>query len=568
MIRRLLWVVALTAVAQAQTIVPGPKMPLLPLSVTDNGWTNYVMIYNGAAGAANYALGLATSTDRGLTWAEYGNNPTLIHGLPGSWDNAWVAQPWLIHDGSQYVVYYTGFDNTYRRIGRATSADLTTWTKYASNPVLNLGTAGDFDDSGVNIPVVLYDTNATHAFQMWYTGWPDADFPHGTTIGYAYSDDGISWTKVGKVLDKGAIGTFEEDGLATGAVFKSGSTYYIYYGGFASTNYHSALATCTDPADAGTYTKQGEIAGYTTNLTMGGITYYSNYPRSFINQVSQYLAYLTLHHTNLSGAHNLEATGYAIVTNFTGFSAPPTGPLLTLGSGWSATSAENASVLPVLSVTNATMMARYPMDDGSGGYFIDTVRYNYGTLAGGTSWVTGHSGGGSDKAVSLNGSNGNGSFGEIPQTRFTTNFTIAFWMKPASTSQSNKYLLTRHSTVGADNSTNQTAVIYEFVNDQVEFYATAFTGTDPRTGSQLPVASTGWHHICYTYNGSTWAGYHNGTNVFSTSRTFSLSGVTLNGWFLTWTLSGGLAAFSGAVDDVRLYNTALSSSDVTAIYNQ
>jgi Concanavalin A-like lectin/glucanases superfamily len=91
--------------------------------------------------------------------------------------------------------------------------------------------------------------------------------------------------------------------------------------------------------------------------------------------------------------------------------------------------------------------------------------------------------------------------------QITSTFTISFWMKAASTSESQKYLLAKHST-GAD----QWAVIYEYVNDQVEFFALSlgYTGSDPRPNSQIPITDTSWHHIVYAYDGAQWRGYKPG----------------------------------------------------------
>lgn len=132
------------------------------------------------------------------------------------------------------------------------------------------------------------------------------------------------------------------------------------------------------------------------------------------------------------------------------------------------------------------------------------------------------------KALSFDGSSDKVLVNDSSMLRVSNNFTLSLWFKPSSTTQSNKYILSRNNSVG----TNQSAIIYEYVNDQVEFYATGYTGSDPRTGSQIPIIDTNWHNITYSYNGTTWAGYLDGVNVFSTSRTFGLSTVVLDGWYL------------------------------------
>ena len=53
------------------------------------------------------------------------------------------------------------------QIGYASSSDGTTWTKYASNPVMKTDQSGDWDNLGVMTPSVIKNGST---YQMWYTG--------------------------------------------------------------------------------------------------------------------------------------------------------------------------------------------------------------------------------------------------------------------------------------------------------------------------------------------------------------------------------------------------------------
>jgi hypothetical protein len=78
------------------------------------------------------------------------------------------------------------------------------------------------------------------------------------SIGYAYSSDGLSWTKVGQVLTKGASATWEDEGVLPMAIVKDGATYSLFYGGRQGTTvpkWQGGVATFTDPE--GAYTKHG-----------------------------------------------------------------------------------------------------------------------------------------------------------------------------------------------------------------------------------------------------------------------------------------------------------------------
>lgn len=210
-------------------------------------------LFNGQNGDGVYAIGAATRTAG--TWSEYGSNPVLQKGSAGAWDDGHVKDPCLIWDGSQYVMYYSGYDGASYQIGRATASSVNgPWTKDASNPVVALGSGGDFDDTGLAFPTVLYEPSDTgNEWKMWYR----ANDGSTETIGYAHSTDGISWTKVGKVLDVGSGGSWDDVGVLPGAVINVAGTYNLFYGGRQSSTpsyfWQGGLATFSDPE--GTYTR-------------------------------------------------------------------------------------------------------------------------------------------------------------------------------------------------------------------------------------------------------------------------------------------------------------------------
>jgi|GEM_PF-4469528 len=148
----------------------------------------------------------------------------------------------------------------------------------------------------------------------------------------------------------------------------------------------------------------------------------------------------------------------------------------------------------------------------------------------------------------------------------TNNFAISLWVKPNDLTQTNRYLLSKLGT-----SDNTYAIIWEYVGDNLEFYSSSYTGSNPRTGSQIPITNTNWHHIVYTYNGSTWAGYRDGENIFSLSTTFSLTASTQN---LLWgtfdgvgTCGGTGCSFGGLIEEAKIYNRALTANEISMDYN-
>ena len=126
------------------------------------------MWYSGIDSSQTYRIGVATSPD-GKTWTNCASNPVFSSESANAWENGYVYAPSVLYDGSQYKMFYVGlnsstFINAYR-IGMATSPDGINWTRWANNPVLNLGSSGGWDAGGPFVPtVILKDSELS----MWY----------------------------------------------------------------------------------------------------------------------------------------------------------------------------------------------------------------------------------------------------------------------------------------------------------------------------------------------------------------------------------------------------------------
>jgi hypothetical protein len=134
-------------------------------------------------------------------------------------------------------------------------------------------------------------------------------------------------------------------------------------------------------------------------------------------------------------------------------------------------------------------------------------------------------------------------------------WSIAIWVTGAASAS--KYLASR---------INEAAIIYQFVTDKVEFFSIGYTGTNPRTGSQISLAgsdTTTPHWIVYVYNNGVWQGYLDGVQVFNLSASFALP-MTGNLMYLS-TDGSGSRAFS-SLYDFQVYDKALTSTQITAIW--
>jgi len=183
--------------------------------------TIFHMWYGGQDGS-EMRIGYATSPD-GLEWTKNEDNPVLDLGVSGSWDDSEAGHPSVLYDGTIYHMWYAGHDGLKFRIGYATSPNGLTWTKHDSNPVLDVGTSGRWDDDDVNTPLVLMFDDTT--FFMWYGGGDGSKF----RIGLATSSDGVEWDKWGTnfVMDIG--GGWESNFIFPEAVLLIGDTLSMWY---------------------------------------------------------------------------------------------------------------------------------------------------------------------------------------------------------------------------------------------------------------------------------------------------------------------------------------------------
>jgi hypothetical protein len=225
----------------------------------------YRMWYNGSASpfncpnntlAVDRRIGYAESTD-GVTFTKMNDGPgpggsVLPLGQPGAIDAQQVGYVYVLKDDTEYKMYYSANDaNNFWRVALATSTDARNWTKkpgkLAGGAILGLGPAGSFDVACAYQPTVVKD--GSQLYRMWYRGCqaprPVTGGPSLGVIGYAESNDGITWVKItqpgpfGAALGAGTAGQFDSGGLTTPSVFLDGNLWKMYYAGFTTTGVYS-----------------------------------------------------------------------------------------------------------------------------------------------------------------------------------------------------------------------------------------------------------------------------------------------------------------------------------------
>jgi len=167
-------------------------------------------------------VGLARSHDA-LTWRKE-PDPVLEPGPYASWDEWGVADPYVIRIDRYFYMYYLGQDRARRqRLGVARSIDGVHWEKLRSNPILELGDIGQFDESGLGEPAVW---SAQSFYWMLYTGLnPEME----RRLGLARSTDGVHWEKLPVVF--AGSEAWDSKVVCDPTVLVDGPTIRVWFGG-------------------------------------------------------------------------------------------------------------------------------------------------------------------------------------------------------------------------------------------------------------------------------------------------------------------------------------------------
>jgi predicted GH43/DUF377 family glycosyl hydrolase len=133
-------------------------------------------------------IALARSND-GVAFTKQGEAVVPL-GPRGGFDERGVSDPYVIRRGEFLYLFYLGQDRAARqRLGVARSRDGIRWEKLRSNPVLELGRTGAFDENGLGEPAVW---SSGGFYWMLYTGRDRAEHRR---LGLARSSDGVRWER-------------------------------------------------------------------------------------------------------------------------------------------------------------------------------------------------------------------------------------------------------------------------------------------------------------------------------------------------------------------------------------
>jgi hypothetical protein len=162
-----------------------------------------------------------------------------------------------------------------------------------------------------------------------------------------------------------------------------------------------------------------------------------------------------------------------------------------------------------------------------------------------------------DGAISLDGSSGFVRIPNAPELNFAGVITLAAWCRPRAIDGFR--IVVAHGTSFSPNG----EVYLRLESD--DYQAGSWDGGDHRAVSPIPQDDRDtWVHLAGVYDGTNWRLYRNGQEVDVDGN---VGAVTVNEVWAIGARSRSTADrfFEGEIDDVRIYNRALSAAEILAL---
>jgi len=201
------------------------------------------------------------------------------------------------------------------------------------------------------------------------------------------------------------------------------------------------------------------------------------------------------------------------------------------------------------------LVAYWKFDEGTGITASDSSgNGNHGTLVNGPQWSTGIAG----KALYFNGSNNNVLVPDSNSLDLTGPYTLSAWVNPATPFADFRSILVKNYRYYLYSS------VVGYCGDGTPLGG--FSGVDNNiVCDSISIPANTWTNISLAYDGLTLTLYRNGVSVASSTASEQISPTP-------GTLQIGASEygefFKGLIDEVRVYNRALTSSEIQSIYGQ
>jgi predicted GH43/DUF377 family glycosyl hydrolase len=190
--------------------------------------------------------GVPPNTD----WVDYSNNPIFrVNQIP--YFTLAVSQAQVMYDENKYKMWFMNtYNNGHSDISYAESSDGYSWQLASPNPILTVGSDGNWDSYAVGMGYVFKENGV---YKLYYVGTNGHPMYTMRQIGLATSTDGINWSKH---TDPVFLANNSEYFLGVHSIVKIDNTYYMYYDSSPSYQYvfNINLATSTDGINWTRYT--------------------------------------------------------------------------------------------------------------------------------------------------------------------------------------------------------------------------------------------------------------------------------------------------------------------------
>jgi hypothetical protein len=196
------------------------------------------------------------------------------------------------------------------------------------------------------------------------------------------------------------------------------------------------------------------------------------------------------------------------------------------------------------------LVAAYSFNEGTGTTVTDLSSNNNTGAISGASWTTG---GRFGSALAFNGIDARVTINDAPSLRLTTGMTLEAWVNPSNVTSNWRDVIYK----GNDN--------YYLEATSDNFGKPVGGGSFGRTYGTATLAENTWTHLAVTYDSANVRLYVNGAQVSSVPKTTAIAtsanpleigGDSVFGQF-----------FQGLIDEVRVYNRALSPAEIVTDMN-
>lgn len=222
-------------------------------------------------------------------------------------------------------------------------------------------------------------------------------------------------------------------------------------------------------------------------------------------------------------------------------------------------------VAAIASSTLADLVGHWPMNEAGGSSVSDVVGPNDGVIAGAATFVPGLIG----NALSFNvASNDRVNVGNVFEFAGNTDFSVAFWCKPAMVSSPNLLPISKH-TAGFANGwivfVNTSGGCFGDPN-LVTFYTS--NGCGGEITATTPVTDGNWHFVVAVVDAGVGRSlYVDGGLAEATGPANAIGATASQLVFGGATFGGGTGgAYTGLLDDVQIYDSALNCAQVAAMF--